>query len=126
MEIELKYNIKDESVIKKIFQDSYIEQIKVLQTEETVEMDAVYFDTEERSLNQKGIAFRVRKEGNVFQATVKWKGFSKDGMHKREELNVPIDGQVNFQQLNLELFQGSRLYEIVYGAVGSKPLVPLM
>ena len=83
MEIELKYRIEDETVIDTIFQDPYIEMIKDKQTEETIKMYAIYFDTEDRRLLKEGIAFRIRREGCSLQATLKWNGSSEEGMHRR-------------------------------------------
>ena len=32
----------------------------------------------------------MRKEDESFVAALKWKGYSEDGLHVREELNVPV------------------------------------
>ena len=93
MEIELKYLIEDKAVIDQIFADPYLSSIKDEKTEEKMEMHAVYFDTEDRRLYREGIAFRVRKEGTRIVGTLKWNGSSEDGMHKREEINVPVSDE---------------------------------
>ena len=126
MEIELKYRIEDEAVIDAIFQDPYIEMIKDKQTEESIDMYAVYFDTEDHRLLSEGIAFRIRREGCGLQATLKWNGSSEDGMHKREELNVTVDDAEKLHSPDIEIFSQSDMGDALMDIVGSEPLVPLM
>ena len=126
MEIELKYAIENEQTAKEIFQDPYIEMIKDKQTEEDVRMHAVYFDTEDRRLHREGIAFRVRKEGEFLQATLKWNGSSEDGMHKREEINAPVDDETKLYHPDVEIFAQSEMCQALKDIVGERTLVPLM
>ena len=126
MEIELKYAIDHESVAEEIFQDPYIRMIKDKQTEESIDMHAVYFDTEDRRLYREGIAFRVRKEGDIMQATLKWNGSSEDGMHKREEINAPVDDAEKLNTPDVEIFAQSEMCEVLKGLVGQRKLLPMM
>ena len=126
MEIELKYRMEDESVMEAIFQDPYIEMIKDKQTEEAVNMYAVYFDTADHRLLQEGIAFRIRREGCSLQATLKWNGSSEDGMHKREELNVAVDDPEKLHEPDIDIFSQSDMGDALMDIVGAEPLVPLM
>lgn len=126
MEIELKYTIEDEDTAKAIFQDPYIEMIKDKQTEEDIDMHAVYFDTEDRRLYREGIAFRVRKEGEILQATLKWNGSSEDGMHKREEINVPVDDESKLHTPDVEIFEQSDMCDVLKDIVGARTLLPMM
>lgn len=126
MEIELKYRIEDEAVIEAIFQDPYIEMIKDKQTEESIDMYAVYFDTPDRRLLAAGIAFRIRREGCSLQATLKWNGHEEDGMHKREELNVAVDDPEKLHEPDIDIFSQSDMGDTLLDIVGSEPLVPLM
>ena len=126
MEIELKYVMEDESVAEAIFQDPYIEMIKDKQTEESVEMFAVYFDTADRRLHKEGIAFRVRREGDILQATLKWNGSSEDGMHKREEINVPVDDESKLYTPDIDIFVQSDMRDVLYDIVGARHLHPMM
>ena len=126
MEIELKYRMEDESVMDAVFQDPYIEMIKDKQTEETIDMYAVYFDTEDRRLLAEGIAFRIRREGCGLQATLKWNGSSEDGMHKREELNVTVDDPEKLHAPDIDIFSQSDMGDALLEIVGEKTLVPLM
>lgn len=126
MEIELKYTIEDESVAETLFLDPYIEKIKDKQTEEEIEMYAVYFDTADRRLYREGIAFRVRREGSILQATLKWNGSSEGGMHKREEINVPVDDEDKLHNPDLEIFTQSEMCEVMKSIVGERQLLPMM
>ncbi len=77
-------------------------KIKDKNSDEEIEMHAVYFDTEDRRLYREGMAFRVRKEGNKLVATLKWNGTSEDGMHKREEINVPVDDEEKLKMPDIQ------------------------
>lgn len=126
MEIELKYQIGNAEYIEKIFQDEHLLQIKDERTEEELEMHAVYFDTEDRKLYREGIAFRVRKEGNALVGTLKWNGSSEDGMHKREEINVPVDDEEKLTTPDIGIFAQSEMCEVLEKIVGERKLMPLM
>lgn len=126
MEIELKYLIDNEEIIEQIFQDPYLAKIKDKNSDEEIEMHAVYFDTEDRRLYREGIAFRVRKEGNKLIATLKWNGSSEEGMHKREEINVPVDDESKLTAPDVHIFDQSEMCEVLSKVVGKRKLIPLM
>ena len=126
MEIELKYRMKDEAVMDAIFQDPYIEMIKDKQTEESIDMYAVYFDTEDHRLLKEGIAFRIRREGCSLQATLKWNGSTEDGMHRREELNIAVDDPEKLHAPDIDIFSQSDMADALEDIVGAEPLIPLM
>ena len=50
-------------------------------------MKAVYMDTKDMILRKNHITYRIRKEGNLFAATVKWKGRTEGNLHIRNEIN---------------------------------------
>lgn len=125
MEVELKYRIDDPEKIDLIFEDAYLCEIKDRQTEENIAMHAVYFDTEDRRLYREGIAFRVRKEGRKTVATLKWNGFSEDGMHKREEINLPV-GEDKLYSPDIHIFAQSEMCEVLTRVVGKRTLSPVM
>lgn len=126
MEIELKYLVDSEETANRIFNDEYICSIKDADTEESLQMQAVYFDTEDRRLFREGIAFRVRKEGEVIQATLKWNGSSEDGMHVREEINVPVDDESKLVTPDIKIFELSEMGEVLEELVGERKLNPLV
>lgn len=124
MEIELKYSI-DKFKADKIFNDEFIHNIMDEDSEENIPMQAVYFDTEDKRLHREGIAFRVRREGSAFIATLKWNGSSDDGMHKREEINIPTT-EAKMNEPDVEIFEQSQMYETLKKVIGSRKLIPLI
>ncbi len=126
MEIELKYLVDSKETIEKIFSDGYLCEIKDQKTEEELEIYAVYFDTEDRRLYREGIAFRVRKEGEKLVATLKWNGSSEEGMHKREEINVPVSDETKLTTPDIQIFNQSEMCGVLEELVGERKLMPIM
>lgn len=126
MEVELKYLVDSEETADKIFKDDYIVSITDKDTEEVLDMRAVYFDTEDRRFFREGIAFRVRKEGDNLQATLKWNGSNEDGMHVREEINVPVDDENKLVTPDIHIFDLSEMSEVLESLVGERKLEPLV
>ena len=90
MEIELKYNIPDKETADAIWENELFADREEEGTRETLNIDARYFDTEGFDLARNEVAYRVRREGDHLVAALKWKGHTEDGLHVREELNVPV------------------------------------
>lgn len=90
MEIELKYVIPNEDVEKALWDNELYGSYEEKDSREEIFLHGKYFDTENGDLAQNRIAYRVRMEGDSPVATLKWKGHSEDGLHVREELNVPV------------------------------------
>jgi inorganic triphosphatase YgiF len=90
MEIELKYTIPDEETARQIWEDALFSEFEEEGTREELKIDARYFDTDSFDLARNEVAYRIRREGDRLVAALKWKGHSEDGLHVREELNVPV------------------------------------
>lgn len=90
MEIELKYTIPDEETAGRIWEDALFSEFEEEGTREELKIDARYFDTDSFDLARNEVAYRIRREGDRLVAALKWKGHSEDGLHVREELNVPV------------------------------------
>ena len=122
MEIELKYAIDNEEIAAKIWEDEELKKIEEPETRETLFMDAIYFDTKDMDLSHNDMAYRVRREGDRLVASLKWGGGSDGALHKREEINIPV----NDTKPNPVIFEacdiGSDLMEIISG----KELQPLV
>ena len=73
MEIELKYLLKDNLAKDRILSDKHLLEIKDPSCDETVQMKAIYFDTEEGDLRNLQIALRARFENEKVVVTLKWK-----------------------------------------------------
>lgn len=92
MEVELKYYLDNEKIKDEIFNDEKITSLFISPKEE-VPMKATYFDTDDFDISKRGLAFRLREEGEKYIATFKWQ--SKDGegkseLSKRGEINVEV------------------------------------
>ena len=122
MEIELKYAIENSEIAAKIWEDEDLKKIEEPDTRETLFMDAIYFDTKEMDLSHNDMAYRVRREGDRLVASLKWGGGSEGALHKREEINIPV----NDTKPNPVIFEacdiGADLMEIISG----KELQPLV
>ena len=125
MEIELKYLLRDDLAKDRILNDKHLLEIKDSSFDETIQMKAVYFDTEEGDLRSLQIALRARFENEKVVVTLKWKGSAKDGLHVRGELNVPSDiGYLEYP--TVDIFKGSEIYDELLAAVSDKKLMPVM
>ena len=91
MEIEIKYQIPDTEILENIWNDEDLMRLTVPDSTEIVPMRSLYYDTPDRALNKAGITLRVRSEGNEAFCTVKWNGKLVNGVHERQEDNIPVD-----------------------------------
>ena len=99
MEIELKYNIPDSATADLIWENELFKDVEEAGSRETLNIDARYFDTDSFDLARNEVAYRVRREGDRLVAALKWKGHTEEGLHVREEINVPV--QDDFPDLNV-------------------------
>jgi len=105
MEIELKYRIPDDETAEMIWENKLFLGLEEENTREELNIDAKYFDTDEFDLARNEVAFRIRREGERLIASLKWKGHSEDGLHVREEINVPVENDIP----DIEVFHESNL-----------------
>ncbi|MDD3169958.1 MAG: CYTH domain-containing protein, partial [Eubacteriales bacterium] len=126
MEIEMKYGIGDKEIAKSIWEDEYLLSIEEKDSRERVYMKASYFDTDDYILSKNDIAFRVRMEGARIVASLKWKGASVDGLHTREEINVPVKDEACFILPDPEIFKESDIGREMITLVAGKPLHSLL
>ncbi len=125
MELELKYIPADKSHADAIWEDEWMRQYADPYSIETLVMKAVYFDTPSGKLRANDIAVRVRSEGERIFTTLKGAGRVKDGLHQREEINLPCEAKC-FIESPRELFktieEGSEILQLI----GDEPLVNLL
>lgn len=122
MEIEKKYRIPSDDCAKLIWEDEYLEGISDDSSSEIIHMKASYFDTEDHVLLKRDIAFRIRLEGGRAIAALKWNGASEDGLHKREEINIPLVGEESLINPSTAIFCESSDGKEMMALVGTKPL----
>ena len=125
MEIELKYLLRDDLAKDRILNDKHLLEIKNPACDETVQMRAIYLDTEEGDLRGLQIALRARFENERVVVTLKWKESAQDGLHVRGELNVPA-GSEYLDNPTVDIFKGSEIYVELLAAVSDKKLIPVM
>lgn len=127
MEIEMKYGIGDKEIAKSIWEDEYLLSIEEKDSREKVYMKAAYFDTDDYILSKNDIAFRVRMEGSRIVASLKWKGASVDGLHTREEINVPVSDEACCLIMpDPEIFKESDIGRDLINLIEGKPLHSLL
>ncbi len=122
MEIELKYRIPTPEIADEIWKDKMFFHLEEEGSREELCFDAKYFDTEDWALSKNEMAYRVRKEGTSWVASLKWKGHTEGALHVREELNVPVaDGEPD-----PEVFHGSEIGEHLKEVIDGRPLKCLL
>ena len=126
MEIELKYLIPDKETIDMMWQEAVFKVYGNVDSMSQIEMDAIYYDTEDRVLGSADTAFRVRKEGPIYVATLKWGGHQHEGLHEREELNIQLHDDPAVVLPSLEIFAQHEKGRQLIGLVGDKPLQALI
>ena len=123
METEFKYRIEDSRLIHEIINDPMLDNYIHRDQIEDIEMHAVYFDTAEEDLRKAGIAYRIRHENDRITATIKWAGSVENGLHNREEFNLVINDENFAERPNIDVFESSDAYDVLYKAAGNKPLI---
>jgi inorganic triphosphatase YgiF len=126
MEVELKYLVDSKERADAIFNDAYLFSIEEEDTREKTFFKAAYFDTADYILSKHDIAFRVRMEGDQLVAALKWRGKVEGGLHRREEINVPLDDPQSYIMPSPEIFAESDIGKEVIRLVGESPLISLM
>ncbi|HHX13606.1 MAG TPA: CYTH domain-containing protein [Clostridiales bacterium] len=122
----MKYSISDKAEADAIWDDDYLNRLADADSKETVLMRSVYFDTADRALSQRDIAFRVRMEGTRIVASLKWNGNAVDGLHVCEEVNVPVDDPNCFIQPSPDIFKESEAGRAMIELIGDKPLTAIL
>ena len=127
MEIEMKYAVPGKEIADAIWNDSDVNEMSDFSSAESVIMKAVYFDTENGDLKKNHFSVRIRMEGERRFATLKWGGSAgKNGLHQRNEVNIPVSDDSYFIQFDPTIFlvceEGQHLLDII----DNKPLVNLL
>ncbi|MBR5731325.1 MAG: CYTH domain-containing protein [Firmicutes bacterium] len=126
MEIEVKYELPSEEEIEKILNDEYLTVLSDPKDTETVPLRAVYCDTAEGDLRKKKISLRVRAEGPTAFATAKWAGSSDGAVHRREEVNIPIEIEKASDVPDAELFEETPIGAELKAVTERSPLIPVL
>lgn len=99
-EIELKLQVTDSEAWPRIA--AFIRSLPGGRNQGETAMAARYFDTAELALHKNRAAYRIRREDDALVATLKAGGSSTNGLHRRLEVNVPVESA----QADLSVFAG--------------------
>ena len=129
MEIELKYSMPASLNGEILFKNERILCSLVEDNRKRLEMKAVYMDTKDMILRKNHITYRIRKEGNLFAATVKWKGRTEGNLHIRNEINKAIGRETEERDCfvpDLKILKDEYIGKKIYELAGEETLEPIM
>ena len=119
-EIEIKLNIGAEALQKLLASPLVADKI-IGGSEAVHHLETSYYDTPSFKLMHSGIAYRVRKNGTKYEATIKTEKEAHGGFSSRNEYNVDLpDGKPVLQGFKEEGFD-TDLEKLIAG----EPLVKL-
>lgn len=88
-----------------------------------IRLDAIYYDTADRRLQQHGLALRLRREGRRWVQTLKSEGSARGGFSQRAEWESPARTLRGKPAFDLKAFVGSPLPALLSdGAARLRPL----
>lgn len=121
LEIELKLKLIDPHRYHEILQDDAFFHRQDAGQPVITDYETTYYDTADCRLMQHGFAYRIRKSGEQFTATVKDSGSSHGGLHIRGEWNKDITDNTPDVAFFCDLPIGEALQDIV----GGDSLIPI-
>lgn len=86
-ELEIKLNIEADA-LQKLLNASLLKEKIISGSEGVHHLETSYYDTPSLKLMHSGIAYRVRKNGDKYEATIKTEKASCGGFSSRNEYNV--------------------------------------
>lgn len=122
IEIELKLLCKDSSVWEKIMTAQSLIDITIPGSGKKQLLDAHYFDTATHCLQEAKIAYRIRREGEQWVATIKGGGSSSGGLHERQEWNIIVESA----EPDITVFSGTGIGKKLLAIVGNQVLIPIL
>jgi triphosphatase len=123
MEQETKYAIKDRETADLIWEDVLSGSFGDPISPETAEMEGAYYDTPGRVLKKNNIALRVRCEGTICFATIKWGGSKVvQGLYEHQEVNIPVDTDSCLIAPSVDIFEESIDGERMSDLIGDEEL----
>lgn len=120
IEIEGKFQIPDADTFQRLLSVSRLGEYSCDDPEHIQVLDR-YYDTEDLSLLRDGYACRLRSEGDRTLVTIKGLGEVVDGVHRRQELEEVISGDVDPRT-----WPAGPARELVLRRIGERPLIPLV
>lgn len=116
-EIELKLLLSKEDLERLLTLDFMVQAVRE-GSRKVRHLVSTYYDTQELTLKEHGIAYRVRDKGDgSFEATVKTQKQSAGGLSERLELNLPLAEEQPVLDGFAALGLGFELSELAPGGV---------
>lgn len=122
IETELKLGCSDESVWEEIMSAEALVSVIVSGSENIQQLEARYFDTPSHALQKAQLAYRLRREGENWIATVKGGGSSKGGLHARLEWNVVVSSN----EPDIGVFAHTEIGERLQEVIGDEIVEPIL
>ncbi len=119
-EIELKLLIENPvqvQAIRDFIQNTYPEIPK-----ELLNTDATYYDTPDNILQKRKFIYRLRKQNNLFLATIKGRQLKHSDLFCHVEINRHVHSDVP----DLTPFQDDPIGQNLIRTINNEPLVPLL
>ncbi|MCH3914021.1 MAG: CYTH domain-containing protein [Acidaminococcaceae bacterium] len=88
-EMEIKLLVANED-LSKLLASSLFTGTYIADSEKILHLTNWYYDTPTLSLKNNGLAYRIRKTNEAYEATVKTKGQNRGGFSIRGEYTVPL------------------------------------
>ena len=117
-ELEIKLAVPDHRLWTKLWSDPGLQAMQTDSERQTRQFEALYYDTADFSLQKSGIAYRIRREGEEWVATVKSDSGSGGALFSREELNEKIERP----DPSIQHFTETRLGERMAAILGEQRL----
>lgn len=112
-EREIKLAVSDLRLFDVILNDPQLLERTQGTVAQTRNFEALYYDTASFSLQRQGIAYRVRREGQEWVATMKSDRSGGGGLVNREEWNEPVKGPDVAQLAFAGTHAGDRLKQAI-------------
>ncbi len=88
-EIEIKL-VLDKKNLKELLDSALVSKNTIKGSKKELKLVSTYYDTPSLYLKQAGIAYRVRKDGKKYEATIKTDKIAAGGFSERCEYNLPL------------------------------------
>ena len=122
MEVELKLTCTNQRIWENIMTTHLLTEIEVPESKHCQMLEAHYFDTSTHCLQKAKLAYRIRREGEQWVATVKGGGSSRGGLHERQEWNVIVQDA----KPDITVFSGTEIGNKLIEVLGSEILMPIL
>jgi CHAD domain-containing protein len=119
LEVEAKFGIPDEQTFQQCLAADTLAGFRLGETT-VAELHDCYQDTASAAFRMNGFAYRLRRQGNRYLATLKGLGTASGAMHRREEYEVELAAP-----LVPQYWPSSPARDLALGLVENKPLIPM-